>query len=184
MLARLKRWGFIGLLAVIVVAGIFVFLWPPSVGPPPVSIKYVGRGRFKNGPLFSDPPNAGSVRSGPTFAITNLSSKTQLFDLQMMVRNGTNWSELPFNQSISLAPNTGTYFTMDASMLPTNTWRLHGLASEALRGPVSVASRLGWLLQGNPAKLPISEFFSPNRTWWGQFRHFNSEEVIDPKSRQ
>jgi len=187
MPAYLKPWGINALLVVIVVVGIIIFLCHQSVGPPPVSIKYVGTGLFPHGTTFGNSP------AGPTFAITNNSSKSKSMLWHIQVRNGTNWIEDIFNPAkyaegspFELDPKEGTYVTVHfVSRIPTNSWRLYGTTIEELRWPARVAGVLRWWwVESKSQKNPISSLFSPNPGWYGNRSIFASEEVPAPKSRQ
>ena len=144
---RLKRSGFIGLLAVIVVEGIIIWRGIQTVGSLPISLRYVGNGSFPNGLSFDNfPGSAAFVRSGPTFAITNHTSQSQDVGWYVEVRNGPIWirdRSISGHHTMSLAPNTGAYVIIDfVSQIPTNTWRLTGSTEEPLRGPASAVAAL------------------------------------------
>jgi hypothetical protein len=181
------------------VAGAFIFLCHQSVGPPPVSIRYVGNGNFTNGPVFGNFPSANPVLSGPTFAITNCSSKPKVVGWEIQVRNGTNWISLtawdplieydgPYGHyhPFGLAPNTGAYLTVQfVSKIPTNTWRLYGMTLETLTGPARAFAALRyWWVWREHQKVPINSIFLQNQNYYGNRSFFVSEEVLDPKARQ
>ena len=192
---------------VIVVASAVILLCHQSVDPAPVSIKYVGNGSFPNAASLNNYPYGASVRSGPTFSITNHTSKALLASGIVEVRLGTKWTydpSFPNIQSAPLAANSGVYFTIDFNFVrsgrtsppwvgsdstdyPTNTWRLHVVTQEALSGPASVLAALKLysrsLFDKRIPRVPMKSLFEANRTWYGTHQ-FVSEEVLDPKSRQ
>ena len=199
MPARFKLWGFL-VVIVLIVFGIFNFNRDRSGGPLPISLQYVGNGNF---------PNGASVRSGPTFSITNHTSKALLITASVEVRLGTNWvydPSFPNLQHIPLAANTGIYATIDFEYVrygragptwvgsdskdyPTNTWRLEIATSEALAGPSRVFEALKWFSHSlfkssKLTRIPMRSLLAANRTWYGNHQSFESEEVLDPKSRQ
>ena len=178
---------------VIVAAGIIIGRRIQNASLLPINIIYVGTGSFSNAPGFGSHPNDFfnpnaflPVRPGPTFSITNHTSKNLVVLWTIEVRNGTNWIRDPSDyRSVDLLPNTGAYVTV--GML-TNKFRIAGNTSEALKGAASVLAGLKYysrsLLDKRFSQIPFSTVFSTNQTWYGNHHDFVSEEVLDPKSRQ
>jgi hypothetical protein len=179
MPARLKRWGIV-VVMVLIVAGIIILLCRQSVDPAPVSIKYVGSGRFSN---------STSLYPVPTFSFTNHTSKSQLVMWNIMVRTGTNliWDRsLSSSGRISLDPITSADVAVDfAPWMATNAWRMHGIACEHLRGPASFVAALRYLwFSRNYSAFSIRRLFGTNQHWYGKPQSFDSEDILASKSRQ
>jgi len=175
MPARLKRWGFIGLLMVIVVAGTFIFLCHQRIEPAPLSIEYVGIGSFTN---------VAALRSGPTFAITNHTSQNMIVTWQVDMKIGTNWfwDSMSEFDTIKLSPKTGAYVTVVfKSKMRTSPWRLSAGTGEQLNWPTWAAGVLRGWWEGKFQKVPIRLLFSPRQPSYQNPHHYVSEE-IDPKS--
>jgi hypothetical protein len=143
--------------------------------------------------------------AGPTFSFTNKTSKTQIVDALVEVRNGngTNWTMETGKRhfrTLMLAPNAGVYATIEFEYrqsgmgysveieYPTNAWRLAVNTTEALTGSAATIKAMQWkarhLFNRRSPMIPMSSLFSTNRTWLGNSHHFVSEEVLDPKSRR
>ena len=143
-----------------------------SVRPAAVSAIYVGRGDFTNG---------GILQSGPTFWLTNHSSKAMAVSIEsVQVRNGTNWGRQDYpGATVMLAPSTGAYATIDFAFQqyapPTNTWRIELRASEKLARPDAFIAAIRHLPLGWSTLSTLSKHCKA--TWYGHPRVVLSEEV-------
>lgn len=179
---NLRLYAVIASIAVLGV-GLILITSALSRGPFPVSLSYIGNGTFTN---------AGVVVSGPTFWLTNHTSKAMLVSLQSVeVLEGTNWTLYgsPTSQSM-LAPNANAYATIPFAyqQYPTNSWRIRGVASEQLAGAAAALGafryypRMLWhAYRTGVARIPWNPF-TKRQIWYGHHREIISQVVVDAKS--
>lgn len=180
-----RKWLLTLTLAVVAIgAEIIVCKRVPRRSACPICLSYVGNSSFSN--------NA-AVLSGPTFWLTNYTSKTLTVCLSAVeIQNGTGWTKCgsPF-QVLSIPPKQGTYATIPFAyeQYPTNAWRLRGTVAEQLSGFAAALAALRSLplalwsryRVGLPPVAPMNPF-AKGTVWYGNNCEIISDKVLDPKS--
>lgn len=151
-----------------------------NLPPGPVGIAFVGNGKFQN--------NEG-LRSGPTFLITNHTSKVLcVTPWAIEIRQGTNWAKWDHRApTVFIAPHATAYETIDFSsqqyQQPTDNWRLTFNVAEKLAGVpaffVKIKHYPRWLLhRNNPNYIFGPNPFTKGATWYGNPRRVLSEDIL------
>src|SRR5262249_51652828 len=137
--------------------------------------------------------NNATVPSGPTFWMTNYTSKTLTVDLWVEVPDETNWTMFgsPL-QSLSINPKQGLYATIPFAYQQylSNSWRLHGTVAEKLLGfraafaalhrlPGALWAR--YVTVGLPPAVPLNPF-AKGAVWYGESWEIIGGQVADSEA--
>jgi hypothetical protein len=150
----------------------------------PVDVRFLG---------IATSTNNLAARSGPTFWISNNTSKVLSIDpWAVELKEGTNWTKRDYRDfwgPVLLVPHGTISETIDFSSQlypqPTNTWRLQLNVAERLFGLDAVVAPVahypGWLLQryrtGDTNLSRANPLRFARGTWYGHARKVLSEEV-------
>jgi hypothetical protein len=145
-----------------------------------VSVSYFGNRQFTK---------SGAVRTGPTFCLTNHTSKTLLVSLNCVeVQNRDAWIQCgSLDHFLTLSPRGSAYETIEFAyaMYPTNVWRVKGLALESHSGGASFVTAVRYaplLLHERYIRGKTNIVWNPFGRWYGHHREIVSSTVLDPKS--